>query len=51
MGNKSTVNQQSNGQYRTTVPRGLADAFDLDGKRLEWNVKSGSKLEVTILDE
>jgi hypothetical protein len=50
MANKSTVNQSANGQYRTTVPRDLAEAFDLDGERLEWRVKSGSKLEVTIID-
>lgn len=38
-------------QYRTTVPKGLAEAFDLEGKKLEWGVASGSKLEVEIIDE
>lgn len=38
-------------QYRTTVPKGLAEAFDLDGVRLEWEVASGNKFEVTIVDE
>jgi hypothetical protein len=51
MGNKTTVNRGSNGQYRTTVPRDLAEAFDLDGERLEWGVKSGSTLEVAIVDD
>lgn len=48
---KSTVNQGANGQFKTTVPKGLAEALDLDGERLEWKVKSGSTLEVTIVDE
>jgi hypothetical protein len=34
-----------------TVPKGLAEAMDLDGKRLDWKVKSGSSLEVTVVDE
>lgn len=38
-------------QYRTTVPKGLAEAFDLDGKTLEWGVVSESKLELEIVDE
>lgn len=38
-------------QYRTTVPKGLAEAFLLDGKKLEWEVESGSKLKVTIIDD
>jgi len=48
---KTRVNQASNGQYRTTVPKGIADALDLKDKRLEWSVKSGNKLEVKIHDE
>lgn len=51
MSNKSTVNQGSNGQYRTTVPKDLGDAFDLDSKQIEWSVQSGSALRVTILDD
>lgn len=48
---RTTVNRGSNGQYKTTVPRDLADGFDLDGKKLEWRVVSGNKMEVTIVDE
>lgn len=48
---KTTVNRGSNGQYKTTVPKGLAEAMDLDGKRIEWKIKSGSTLEVTKVDE
>ncbi|WP_199240758.1 hypothetical protein [Halorubrum sp. SP3] len=48
---KTRVSQGANGQYKVTVPKGLAEAMELDGKRLEWKVKSGSSLEVTVVDE
>ena len=48
---KTRVSQGANGQYKVTVPKGLAEAMGLDGKRLEWKVKSGSSLEVTVVDE
>jgi len=48
---KTRVSQGANGQYKVTVPKGLAEAMDLDGKRLDWKVKSGSSLEVTVIDE
>lgn len=49
---KTTVNQGENGQYKTTVPSDLGDAFDLDGKRLEWRQGSArNKLEVVIVDD
>ncbi|WP_435065836.1 hypothetical protein [Halobaculum sp. EA56] len=38
-------------QYRTTVPKGIAEAMDLEGVRLEWSVKSGNTLELRITDE
>lgn len=47
-----TTWEDSNGnkreQYRTTVPKGLAEAFDLDGATLEWEVDSGQTLLVRI---
>jgi hypothetical protein len=48
---KTRVSQGANGQYKVTVPKGLAEAMDLDGKRLDWKVKSGSSLEVTVVNE
>ncbi len=48
---KTRVSQGANGQYKVTVPKGLAEAMDLGGKRLDWKVKSGSSLEVAIVDE
>lgn len=48
---KTTVNLNSNGQYQTTIPKALGDAFELDGKKLEWRVSGARKLEATIVDE
>ena len=48
---KTRVSQGANGQYKVTVPTGLAEAMDLDGKRLDWKVQSGSSLAVTVIDE
>jgi len=48
---KTRVSQGSNGQYKVTVPKGVAEAMNLDGKRLEWKVKSGSTLEAKVVDE
>jgi len=48
---KTRVSQGANGQYKVTVPKGIADALDLDGKRVEWSVVSGSKLEAKIVDD
>lgn len=47
---KTTVHQGSNGQYKTSIPKALADALNLDGKQLEWKIASGSKLEAKISD-
>jgi len=38
-------------QYKTTVPKALAESFNLEGKKLDWEVKSGNKLELTIVDD
>ncbi len=48
---KTRVSQGANGQYKITVPKGIAEAMALDGRRLEWKVKSGNTLEVTVVDE
>ena len=34
-------------QYRLTVPKHLAEAFELEGADLEWTVKSGNTFELT----
>lgn len=39
-------------QYRTTVPKSLAEAMGLEqGNRLEWSVASGSALRVEVKDD
>jgi len=47
---KTRVNQGANGQYKVTIPKGVADAMELGGERLEWKVKSATTLEVTVSD-
>jgi hypothetical protein len=48
---KTRVNQGANGQYKVTIPKGVADAMELGGERLVWKVKSATTLEVTVSDE
>lgn len=48
---ETRVSQGSNGQYKVTVPKGIAEAMELDGERLNWKVKSGKTLEVSVVDE
>lgn len=38
-------------QFRTTVPKDLAEAFDMGGETIEWEVVSGNALRVTIVDD
>ena len=38
-------------QYKTTVPKGLAESFGLEGKKLNWEVASGNKFELMIMDD
>jgi hypothetical protein len=48
---KTTVTQNSEGQYQTTIPKALGDAMNLEGKKVEWEVKSGNKLEVKVVNK
>ena len=38
-------------QYKMTVPKGLAESFDLEGERLEWTAKSVNTFELTRVDD
>jgi len=38
-------------QYRTTVPKGLAEAFDLGGKKIEWAAESQNTLSVSVVED
>lgn len=33
-------------QYRTTIPKELAEAFELGGTHIEWTVETGSALRI-----
>ncbi len=35
-------------QYRTTVPKGIAEGLDLDGAKVEWEIKSGDAVRVSV---
>lgn len=48
---KTRVSKGKNGQYKVTIPVGLGEAMNLEGKRLEWSVKSATSLEVSVVDE
>jgi hypothetical protein len=38
-------------QYRTTVPKGLAEAYNLGGASLEWEADTGKSLRLRVVDE
>lgn len=44
---KTTVIQDKDGYYRVRIPKGLGDAMDLAGQKVEWTVDSGSTLKMT----
>ena len=37
-------------QYRITIPKGLAEALQLEGARMEWGVDSANTLRLTRID-
>lgn len=37
---------RSTAQYRITIPKGIAEALEMDGDRWEWKVKSGDSAEL-----
>ena len=47
----TTVTQNSEGQYQVTIPKALADAMDLAGEKVEWDVISSGKLEMAVKDD
>lgn len=39
-------------QYRTTIPKNLAEALDLEqGTEVEWSIESGKKLSIERKDD
>ena len=48
-GNRTKVSLNSNGQYQTTVPKSIAQFFELEGAELEWKHGSArNKMEVIV---
>lgn len=48
---ETTVSKGQNGQYKTTIPKGLGDGHDLDGAKVEWEVKSRNRIEMVVKRE
>jgi hypothetical protein len=48
---KTTINQNSEGQYQTTIPKPLGDSMDLEGKKVEWDVVSSNSLKFRVVDD
>lgn len=50
------VNRDADGnevstQYTMTVPKGIAEAMNLEGAELEWDIKSGQSLQLTKTED
>lgn len=49
-GNITTIYQNKEGQYQTTIPRTLAEALNLKrGDKIRWEVDGKNSLRVRIL--
>lgn len=43
---KTTVTKDKDGYYRVRIPKALADALDLGGEKVEWEVDTGNSLRM-----
>ncbi len=41
---------KSGEQYRVTIPKGIAEAMNLEGKRVEWIIEGKNILKLRILE-
>lgn len=48
---ETSVSKGKNGQYKTTIPKGLAEAYDLEDAKLEWKADGVGQLRVIKRDE
>jgi len=48
---KTTVNQNSEGQYQVTIPKAIGDAMGLADEKVEWTQKSGKALRMEVADD
>jgi len=49
--NKTTPQVDEDGRFTTAIPKGLAESYDLEDKKLVWKVDSGSALRVEVKDD
>lgn len=49
--NETAVSENSDGYYRTRIPKALGDAMDLGGATLKWEVDSSKSFKVRVLDD
>ena len=49
--NKTSPSKDSEGRYRTSIPKAFGDSLDLEEKKLEWKQVSGNAFRVEIVDE
>jgi len=47
----TTVQQDKDGYYSVRIPKALGDALGLGGRRVEWEINSGSSLIVRLADD
>lgn len=45
------ISRAGDRHYKTTVPLGFVEVFDLDGKRFEWSVKSVNTFELRVVND
>lgn len=48
---KTTVSQNTQGQYQVTIPKAMGDALELAGEKVEWGIESGEKLSLKKADD
>lgn len=37
-------------QYRTTVPKAIAESMNMDGAKIEWTIKSGNSVRIEVVE-
>lgn len=49
--NKTTPSKDSEGRYRTSIPKAYGDSLNLHKKKLEWKQISGNAFRVEIVED
>lgn len=48
---RTRVQKKTDGRYTICIPRGIAEAMDLEGVELEWRVESGERLSAKTVTQ